>query len=104
MELDILCILCLHLIGSPSVPRNLQTPISDDLSVAVLVWDPPLNNGGVAISSYLISVNMSQQQYRTDSTTFTLNSTELLLVEVSAVNGCGLMSDSSSVIINMTGR
>ena len=72
-------------------------------SVAVtLDWDPPLNDGGVAITNYLIFVNMSQNVASTDTTTIlTLNSTGEYLVEISAVNQCGLMSDNTSIIIGM---
>jgi hypothetical protein len=94
-------------IGHPSVPQNLRfiqthTPNSD---VTVrLDWDPPLNNGGVVITNYLISVNMSQQVLSTDTTTtFTLNSTGQSLIEVSAVNDCGFTSDDTSTTITIAG-
>jgi hypothetical protein len=90
------------IIGASSAPRNIETSISD--VIVRLDWDPPLNNGGVVITNYLISVNMSQQLFIADTTTiFTLNSTGQLLVAVSAVNECGFVSDNATTTINTTG-
>ena len=59
-----------------------------------------MNHGGVAITNYLIFVNMSQQVVSTDTTTtLTLNSTGQHLIETSAVNKCGLVGDHVSIII-----
>jgi hypothetical protein len=47
---------------------------------------------------------MSQQVFTTNNTaTILQNHTEQTLVEVSAINNCGLMSDSALTIINTTG-
>jgi hypothetical protein len=78
----------------------------DGITVTVrLDWDPPLDSGGVAITNYLISVNMSQQISSTDTTiTFTLKTIGQHLVEISAVNDCGILGDNVSAIINITGK
>ena len=61
-----------------------------------------MNDGGVAITNYLIFVNMSQQVVSTSTnTTLTLNSTGKYVIEISAVNGCGLRS--AKVSIKITG-
>ena len=66
-----------------------------------LDWDPPMNDGGVVITNYLIFVNMSQQVVTTDTTTtFTLNSMGHHLIEISAVNHCGLNGGSVLMIIS----
>jgi hypothetical protein len=96
------------IIGSPLQPYNLRSaqiphPNSTDVTVT-LNWDPPLITGGVAITNYLISVDMSQQVFTTNNTaTILQNHTEQTLVEVNTVNDCGLMSDSAMTIINITG-
>ena len=55
--------------------------------------------------NYLIFVNMSQQVVGTDTTTtLPLNSTGQHLVEISAVNSCGLSGANFSQIINTTGN
>jgi hypothetical protein len=47
---------------------------------------------------------MSQQAFTTNNTALILqNRTEQTLVEVSALNDCGLMSESAIIIINLTG-
>ena len=84
--------------GSPSTPMNLRA--TDSVAVR-LDWDPPLNDGGVAITNYLIFVNMSQQVVSTNNTTtLTLNSTGQHLIEISAVNECGLEGDHVSIEFN----
>ena len=75
-------------------------------SVAVrLDWETPQNDGGVAITNYLIFVmNTSQEISSANNTaTITLNSTGLHLVQVGAVNECGLSSSNTSEFINITG-
>ena len=84
------------ILDSPSPPVNLTSAVRLD-------WDPPLNDGGAAITNYLIFVNMSQQVVSTDTTTtLTLNSTGQHLIEISAVNFCG-SSVNTSKIIYITG-
>ena len=79
---------------------NLRTPTATDSAAARLDWDPPLNDGGAAITNYLIFVNMSQQVVSTDTTTtLTLNFTGQHLIEISAVNECGLVGGNVSIII-----
>jgi hypothetical protein len=94
-------------IGQPSAPQNLcftRTHTSNSDVTVRLDWDPPLDNGGVVITNYLISVIMPQQLLSTDTTTtFTLNSTGQSLIEVSAVNDCGFTSDDTSTTITITG-
>ena len=93
---------------SPSSPVNLHYTLTPTITGSVAVrldWDPPLNDGGEAITNYLIFVNMSQQVVSTDTTTtLTLNSTGQHLVEISAVNSCGLSGANFSRIINTTGK
>ena len=94
---------CFFFPGSPSSAINLSSTLTPTTmnSVAVrLDWDPPRNDGGVAITNYLIFVNMSQQVVSTDTTTtLTLNSTGEHLIEISAVNGCGLVGENVSTIL-----
>ena len=92
------CQMCAIHPGFPSTPMNLRSATD---SVAVrLDWDPPQNDGGVAITNYLIFVNMSQQVVSTNTTTtLALNSTGQHLIEISAVNECGLEGDNVSIII-----
>ena len=85
--------------GPPSPPRNLSftwTSTTTDNVAARLDWDPPLNDGG----NYLIFVNGSEMNSSSTSVTLTLNSTGQYLIEISAVNDCGLNGDSVSVIIS----
>ena len=92
------CQMCAIHPGFPSTPMNLRS--ATDSAAVRLDWDPPLNDGGVAITNYLIFVNMSQQVVSTDTTTtLTLNSTGQHLIEISAVNDCGLEGDNVSIII-----
>ena len=64
-----------------------------------LDWDPPLDDGGVAIIHYQISVNMSEPVITTDTVaTFTLNSTGEHLVQVRVVNCAGVSAYSSTFV------
>ena len=89
----------LHNTGPPSPPVNLQYTITTTASDSVIVrldWDPPLDDGGVAITHYQISVDMSEPVITTDTVaTFTLNSTGEHLVQVRAVNCAGVSDDAS---------
>jgi hypothetical protein len=96
------------IIGPPSPPINLTSTVTltapNNITVR-LDWDPPLDSGRVTIVNYLISLNMSQQVFSTDTnTTFTLNSTGEHLIEISAVNNCGILGDDVSAVINITGN
>lgn len=93
--------------GYPSAPQNLiftQISILTDTFAVRLDWDPPQMDGGMLIANYLILVNGSQM----DSTIFTratnvaliLNSTEKYMIEISAINECGLFGNSASVIVS----
>ena len=89
--------------GSPSPPRNLSftwTSTTTDNVAVRLYWDPPLNDGGADITNYLIFVNGSEMNSSSTSVTLTLNSTGQYLIEISAVNGCGLNGDSVLMIIS----
>ena len=78
---------------------NLTSTTTDGVAVR-LDWDPPLNDGGAAITNYLVFVNMSQQVVSPDTTTtLTLNSTGQHLIEISAVNFCGSSVNASKIII-----
>ena len=69
-----------------------------------LDWDPPLDDGGVAITHYQISVNMSEPVITTDTVaTFTLNSTGEHLVQVRAGNCAGVSDDALLMIAIATG-
>ena len=88
--------------GPPSPPRNLRfTQISTATNNVVvrLDWDPPLNDGGVAITNYRIFVNGSEMTSTSTNATLTLNSMGQYLIEISAINGCGLNADSVLMII-----
>ena len=65
-----------------------------------LDWDPPLNDGGVTITNYLIFVNGSQEvtSTSTNDVILTLSSTGQHLIEISAVNDCRLMGDNVTTI------
>ena len=89
--------MCAYL-GTPSPPQNLRHTITDTATVR-LDWDPPLNEGGAAITNYLIFVNTSQQVVSADTaTTLTLNST---VIEVLAMNACGFLGNASSEIVGI---
>ena len=76
---------------------TLRATTTDGVTIE-LYWDLPLNDGGVAITSYLIFVNMSQQVVSTDTTTtLTLNSTGEHIIDISAVNECGLIGANASI-------
>ena len=85
--------------GFPSSPVNLNSTLTPDCVDVRLNWDPPLNDGGVAISNYLIFVNMSQQVVSNTTTTLTLNSARQHFIEISAVNECGLVGANASSFI-----
>ena len=93
-----------HLIfsGYPSAPLNLtSTQISTptDSFTVRLDWDPPQIDGGVPITDYLISVNGSQEMGRNSTNvTLTLNSTGQYVIGISAVNECGLLNITSTVV------
>ena len=90
--------------GPPSTPVNLQYTLNTTATDCVTVrldWDPPLDDGGVAITHYQISVNMSEPVITTDTVaTFTLNSTGQHLVRVRAVNCAGVSDDA---VFTLTG-
>ena len=93
--------------GPSSTPVNLQYTLdttATDSATVRLDWDPPLDDGGVAITHYQISVNMSEPVITTDTVaTFTLNSTGEHLVQVRAVN-CAGVSDDASIIVSFNGK
>ena len=90
-----------HSTGRPSPPINLQYTLNTTATDSVTVrldWDPPLDDGGVAITHYQISVNMSEPVITTDDVAiFTLNSTGEHLVQVRAVNCAGVSAYSSTL-------
>ena len=89
--------------GPPSPPQNLRVTLISTATNNVAVrldWDPPMNDGGAAITNYLIFVNGSEMNSTSTSVTLTLNSTTHYLIEISAVNGCGLNGDSAPMIIS----
>ena len=89
--------------GLPSPPTHLrktQAPTTTDSVAVRLDWDPPLNDGGVVITNYLIFVNGSQEVTSTSTDVIlTLSSTGQHLVEISAVNDCGLMGNNVATIV-----
>lgn len=93
---------------SPSEPQNLDSALTSTTNGSVAVrldWDPPLNDGGVTITNYLIFANISQDVVTANTTiTLTLNSTGEYLIEISAVNVCGFTSDKVSWTVNITGN
>ena len=81
----------------------ITTTAADSVTVR-LDWDPPLDDGGVAITHYQISVNMSEPVITTDTVaTFTLNSRGEHLVQVRAVN-CAGVGVYSSIVVSFTGK
>ena len=56
-----------------------------------------MNDGGVAITNYLIFVKMNSTS---TNVTLILTSTGQYLIEISAVNDCGLNGDSALIIIS----
>ena len=69
-----------------------------------LDWEPPLDDGGVAITHYQISVNMSERVITTDTVAIlTLNSTGEYLVQVRAVNCAGVSDDALVTVVMSTG-
>ena len=93
-------------LGPPSPPMNLQYTVISTTTDNVFVrldWDPPMNNGGVTITNYLIFVNGSQEVgSNCTNVTLTLNSTGQHFLQINAVNDCGLVGDISSVIVSGT--
>ena len=92
--------------GPPSPPMNLHYTVistTTDTVVVRLHWDPPMNNGGVTITNYLIFVNGSQEVgSNCTNVTLTLNSTGQHFLQINAVNDCGLVGDITSVIVSGT--
>ena len=91
--------------GFPSSPVNLNYTPNTRSTFTVTVdlnWDFPMDDEGVANTSYLIFVNMSEvMNSTTNMATITLPF-GVHLVQVAAVNDCGL-SDNISRNINITG-
>ena len=93
----------LFFLGPPSLPPNLKVTLISTATSNVVVrlhWDHPLNDGGVAITNYRIFVNGSEMTTTSTSVTLTLNSTGQYLIEISAVNVCGLNGENASMIIS----
>ena len=95
--------------GPPSPPVNLQYTLNTTATDSIIVrldWDPPLDDGGVAITNYQISVNVSEPVMITNAAetmaTFPLNSREHV-VHVRAVN-CAGVSDAITISTSFIGR
>ena len=92
-----------HVSGHPSVPLNLtftQISIATDSFTVKLNWDPPQNDGGLPIANYFIFINGSQEMGDTSTNvTLMLNSTEEYVISISAVNECGLVGNTTSMIV-----
>ena len=98
----------IHCIGPPSPPVNLQYTLNTTATDSVTVrldWDPPLDDGGVAINNYQISVMCEFELMSTTDTVaiFTLNSRGEHLVQVRAVNCAGVSNTESITVITLTG-
>ena len=99
-----------HNTGPPSPPVNLQYTLNTTATDSVAVrldWDPPLDDGGVAIINYQISVNMSEPvitTYTDTVTTFTLNCRGEHLVQVRAVNCAGVSEFTSLIILTVVSK
>ena len=83
-------------IAPSSKPQNLHYSTATGLD-----WDPPQNNGGVTITNYLIIVNgYLEVGSNITNVILELNSTGQHLIEISAVNGCGLVSNNASIDVS----
>ena len=72
-----------------------------------LQWDPPLNNGGAAITDYQIFVNSSKVLHQVASNdteaTIILNSTGEYFIQIRAINCIGV-GPSISASVDITGE
>ena len=95
--------------GSPSFCRNLTFASSDyNNSVRIqLQWDPPLDNGGAAITDYQIFVNSSEVLHQVVSNdtdaSIVLNSTGEYFIQIRAINCIGA-GPSISASVDITGE
>ena len=97
-----------YTLGSPSPPVNLsyvETSSAADNFTVRLEWEAPLDDGGAAIASYQVSVDMSLAAVvSTDTTTIlTLNSTGEYDVEIRAANTCNNISEAAVTRIVVIG-
>ena len=95
------------LLGSPSPPVNLSYVLTSSAAGSVTVrleWEAPLDDGGVAIASYQVSVDMSLAAVVSTDTTaiLTLDSTGEHHVEITARNICNRVSQAAVIIFNAT--
>ena len=91
-------------LGSPSPPINLSANLIDENAVR-LEWEAPLDDGGVAIASYQVSVMdmVIAVVVRAGTTAIlTLNSTGEHHVEIIALNTCNRISQPVLIIFNTT--
>ena len=85
----------------------IDTYTSGSSLIVRLQWDPPLDDGGAAITSYQIFVNSSDSevlyQVVSNEATIVLNSTGEYFIQIRAINCIGVSSNSIPITFTITG-
>jgi hypothetical protein len=93
--------------GNPSPPHKLHhNTLANTESSAVIQWQSPLYTGGPVIN-YTVTANGQTESVSGDVFTYTITGLDFNtdhIVEVTAVNSCGLKSEPAIVTVNIEAR